>query len=46
MFKLIFPVCLALLVSGCGMNHAVGVLPNTLDGLAAQRTAEAPRPAG
>ena len=32
-------VALALLVAGCGMNRAVGVLPNTLDDLAEQSEA-------
>jgi hypothetical protein len=32
-------VVLALLLAGCGMNRAVGVLPNTLDDLAEQSEA-------
>jgi hypothetical protein len=32
-------IVLALLLAGCGMNRAVGVLPNTLDDLAEQSEA-------
>ena len=39
-------LCLALLLAGCGgMNRAVGVLPNTLDDLAAKRAEARGEPA-
>ena len=45
MAKLTF-LCLALVLTGCGgMNRAVGVLPNTLDDLAAKRAEARGEPA-
>ena len=39
MIRTVTLLVLAFLVAGCGMNRAVGVLPNTLDDLAEQSEA-------